>query len=279
MNPTAFPSLKKFETEVVAMVASLLGGDERTVGNMTTSGTESLLMAVLTAREHTRATKPHIIAPEMVLPASAHPAFEKAAHYFGVKSIRAQPHADRFNADVVAMEKAITPNTILMVGSAPSYPQGVVDPIRELAQAALRHNVLFHTDACVGGMLLPFVRKLGYMLNWITFDLVALLLVSAIAMAWFYPLTRERHARIRALLERRRQRAAKPPVPQRFDTAIISRIISLRLIMNSRQPDSTPRYLGLKRTELLIVLGLGAVLCGVIVTAALLISRAAPTIT
>jgi sphinganine-1-phosphate aldolase len=161
LNPTAFPSLKKFETEVVAMVASLLGGDANVVGNMTTGGTESLLLAVLTAREYARATKPHITAPDMVLPASAHPAFEKAAHYFGVKSIRVPVRSD-FRADVAAMEQAITPNTILMVGSAPSYPQGVVDPIRELAQVALRHNVLFHTDACVGGMLLPFVRQLGY---------------------------------------------------------------------------------------------------------------------
>src|SRR5512147_2800884 len=72
LNPTAFPSLKKFETEVVAMVAALLGGDANVVGNMTTGGTESLLMAVLTAREYARAAKPHITAPEMVLPASAH---------------------------------------------------------------------------------------------------------------------------------------------------------------------------------------------------------------
>ena len=178
LNPTAFPSLKKFETEVVAMVASLLGGDEHVVGNMTTGGTESLLLAVLTAREYARATKPHITAPDMVLPASAHPAFEKAAHYFGVKSIRVRLRPD-FRADVTAMEKAITPNTILMVGSAPSYPQGVVDPIRELAQVALRRNVLFHTDACVGGMLLPFVRKLGYPVPDFDFSIPGVTSISA----------------------------------------------------------------------------------------------------
>ncbi len=178
LNPTAFPSLKKFETEVVAMVAALLGGDANAVGNMTTGGTESLLMAVLTAREYARAVKSHITAPDMVLPASAHPAFEKAAHYFGVKSIRVPVRAD-FRADVAAMEQAITPNTILMVGSAPSYPQGVVDPIRELAQAALRHNVLFHTDACVGGMLLPFVRKLGYPVPDFDFSIPGVTSISA----------------------------------------------------------------------------------------------------
>jgi glutamate/tyrosine decarboxylase-like PLP-dependent enzyme len=161
LNPTAFPSLKKFETEVVAMTASLLGGDEHVVGNMTTGGTESLLMTVKTAREYARATRPDIQAPDMVLPASAHPAFDKAAHYFGVKAIRAPIRSD-YRADVDAMEKAITPNTILMVGSAPSYPHGVVDPIRDLAQVALKHHLLFHVDACVGGLVLPFVRQLGY---------------------------------------------------------------------------------------------------------------------
>lgn len=178
LNPTAFPSLKKFETEVVAMVASLLGGDANVVGNMTTGGTESLLMAVLTAREWARATKPHITAPEMVLPASAHPAFEKAAHYFGIKSIRVPLRAD-FRADAAAMEKATTPNTILMVGSAPSYPQGVVDPIRDLAAIAQSRNILCHVDACVGGLMLPFVRKLGYPVPDFDFSIPGVTSISA----------------------------------------------------------------------------------------------------
>lgn len=161
LNPTAFPSLKKFETEVVSMVAALLGGDDQVVGNMTTGGTESLLMTVKTAREYARAHQPAIQSPDMILPATAHPAFDKAAHYFGVKAIHVPVRSD-FRADVEAMEKAITPNTILIVGSAPSYAQGVVDPIRDLAPVALRHNLLFHVDACVGGLVLPFVRKLGY---------------------------------------------------------------------------------------------------------------------
>ena len=92
---------------------------------------------------------------------SAHPAFEKAAEYFGVKLVHVPTRSD-FRADVSAMEAAITPNTIMLVGSAPSYPQGVVDPIAELAQVALRRDVLLHVDACVGGMMLPFVRKLGH---------------------------------------------------------------------------------------------------------------------
>jgi sphinganine-1-phosphate aldolase len=161
LNPTAFPSLRELETQVVAMVASLLNGDDEVVGNMTSGGTESLLMAVKTAREWARAHRPEIESPEMILPLTAHPAFEKAAHYFGVKPVHIPVRAD-FRADVEAANAAITSRTILMVGSAPSYPHGVIDPIAELAQVAQEHQLLFHVDACVGGLVLPFVRRLGY---------------------------------------------------------------------------------------------------------------------
>jgi sphinganine-1-phosphate aldolase len=161
LNPTAFPSLRRFETEVVAMVGGLLGGDGHTAGNMTTGGTESILLAVLTAREWGRAHKPKVVQPEMVLPSTAHPAFDKAAHYFGVKAVRV-PVREDFRADVEAMRQAIALDTVLVVGSAPSYPHGVVDPIPELAGLAQQRDILCHVDACVGGMMLPFVRRLGY---------------------------------------------------------------------------------------------------------------------
>jgi glutamate/tyrosine decarboxylase-like PLP-dependent enzyme len=161
LNPMAFPSLRRFEAEVVAMTANLLGGDRQTAGNMTSGGTESILMAVKTAREWARDNRQAVAQPEMILPATAHPAFEKAAHYFSVKPVHI-PVGDDFRADVAAARAAITPQTILMVGSAPSYPQGVVDPIVELTQLAQEHDLLFHVDACVGGFMLPFVRKLGY---------------------------------------------------------------------------------------------------------------------
>lgn len=160
LNPTAFPSLRKFETEIVAMAISLLGGDQHAAGTVTSGGTESLLMAVKTARDWARAERPHITQPEMILPISAHPAFEKAAHYFGVKAVRTPLRTD-FRADVEAVRQAVNANTILIAGSAPAYPHGVVDPIRELAAISLEHGILFHTDACVGGFMLPFVRKLG----------------------------------------------------------------------------------------------------------------------
>jgi sphinganine-1-phosphate aldolase len=161
LNPMAFPSLKTFESQVVAMTSSLLGGDADTAGNMTSGGTESILMSVKTAREWAKAQNPRNSTPEMILPATAHPAFDKAGHYFGVKPVRI-PVQDNFRADVEAARAAITPSTILMVGSAPSYPQGMVDPIADLALAAQDNGLLFHVDACVGGFMLPFVRKLGY---------------------------------------------------------------------------------------------------------------------
>jgi glutamate/tyrosine decarboxylase-like PLP-dependent enzyme len=160
LNPTAFPSLRKFETEIVAMTASLLGGDQDTAGSVTSGGTESLLMAVKTARDWARKNRPEIQAPEMILPVTGHPAFEKASEYFGVKTVHI-PVREDYRVDVEAARNAITANTILMIGSAPAYPHGVVDPIRELAAIAQEHNILFHTDACVGGFMLPFVRKLG----------------------------------------------------------------------------------------------------------------------
>ncbi len=161
LNPAAFPSLRKFETEIVAMAASLLGGDDNAAGTVTSGGTESLLMAVKTARDWARKNRPEIKQPEMILPITGHPAFEKAAEYFGVKAVHIPVRAD-YRADVESARKALTANTILMIGSAPAYPHGVVDPIRELASIAKEHEILFHTDACVGGFMLPFVRKLGY---------------------------------------------------------------------------------------------------------------------
>ena len=161
LNPTAFPSLRRMETDVIAMSATLLGSQGQVVGNMTSGGTESILMAVKTARDWARAERPDITAPEMVLPRSAHPAFDKAGHYFGVRAVHT-PLTPDFQADVAAIRQAITPNTILLIGSAPSYPQGVVDPIPELAALAQEHGLLCHVDACVGGFMLPFVRRLGY---------------------------------------------------------------------------------------------------------------------
>jgi glutamate/tyrosine decarboxylase-like PLP-dependent enzyme len=178
LNPTAFPSLRKFETEVVAMAASLLGGEGGVAGNLTSGGTESLLLAVKTARDWARRHRPEIERPEIVLPVTAHPAFDKAAHYFGLTAVHVPVRPD-FRADIQAVEQAITPNTILLVGSAPSYPQGVVDPIAALAELAQSNGLLCHVDACVGGFMLPFVRRLGYPVPAFDFQVPGVTSISA----------------------------------------------------------------------------------------------------
>ena len=160
LNPGAFPGLRRMETEVVAMTARLLGGDDQVVGSMTSGGTESLLLAVKTARDWGRAHRNLSGPPEVVLTVTAHPAFEKAAHYFGVKLVYV-PVGEDDRPDPAEVEAAITENTVLVVGSAPSYPHGVMDPIPEMAAIAQKHGVLMHVDACVGGFLLPFWERLG----------------------------------------------------------------------------------------------------------------------
>ncbi len=161
LNPMVFKSLRQMEVETLELVADLLHGDSNTAGSLTSGGSESILMAVKTYRDEARALKPHITQPEMVLPISAHASFEKAAHYFGVKPVHV-PLTGDYRADVEAAERAITPNTILIVASAPAYPHGVVDPIAELGQLAIKHGLRLHVDACLGGFILPFVKQLGY---------------------------------------------------------------------------------------------------------------------
>ena len=162
LNPLAFPSLKKFETEAVSITIDMLNGDKGACGNITSCGTESLLMPVKTYRDWARDKFPQIKEPEMVVPSSAHPSFEKAADYFGVKSVRVPVDEKTYRADVKAMEKAINDNTILLVGSACDYPRGVVDPITELGVIAKEKGIGLHVDSCLGGFMLPFVRMLGY---------------------------------------------------------------------------------------------------------------------
>ena len=162
LDPTVFPSLLKLETDVVRAVIQLLRGDSNAVGHLTSGGTESIMLAVKAARDRARALKPQIKEPEMVLPKTAHAAFHKAAHYLSVKPVLVDIDPETFQVRAEDMEKAITENTILLVASAPSYSQGVIDPILEIGRIAQKQNLLFHVDACVGGLHLSFMRKLGY---------------------------------------------------------------------------------------------------------------------
>lgn len=158
LNPMAFKSLRRMEAEVVRMTATMLNGGPEATGTMTTGGTESVLMAVKAYRE--RGKKRGITKPEMVLPESAHVAFDKAGHYFGVK-LRKAPLDRDFKVDMAALRKLVNKNTVMLVGSAPQYPQGVVDPIPELSVLALEKGLPLHVDACIGGFVLPWLERLG----------------------------------------------------------------------------------------------------------------------
>lgn len=160
LDPTTFPSVMQLEREVVRMVISLLRGGPEVVGSMTSGGTESIFLAVKTARDKMRAER-GITAPEIVIPRTAHGAFHKACEYMGVKAVVADFDPETYRADVGAMRACVTPNTILLVGSAPSYAQGTVDPIPDIAALALEHDILCHVDACVGGIHLSVMRDLG----------------------------------------------------------------------------------------------------------------------
>jgi glutamate/tyrosine decarboxylase-like PLP-dependent enzyme len=159
LNADAFPSLKKFQADVVSTVNRWVHGDEVSAGFMTSGGTESILLAVKAARERGR-REFGITEPNVVLPTSAHAAFEKACYYFGLESRRVAVLPD-WRADVDAMRQAIDENTVLLVGSAPQYPQGVVDPIVDIAALARQRNINCHVDACMGGVTLTFLEQLG----------------------------------------------------------------------------------------------------------------------
>lgn len=156
LDPTAFPSLLRMENDIVAAAAALLGGGPETVGSVTSGGTESCMLAVHAAR----AARPHITAPKIVLPSTAHAAFHKAAHYFGIEAVTVPVDRD-FRADPAAMAAAIDDRTVLVVASAPSYAHGVIDPVPEIAAAAANRGVRCHVDACIGGWVLPYFRALG----------------------------------------------------------------------------------------------------------------------
>ncbi len=161
LDPTAFPSFAAVENDLVAAGLSLLGsGSPAEVGSLTSGGTESCMLAVLAARQRWRAQVGDPTArAAMVAPASVHPAFLKAAHLFDVDVVRVPVDPQTFRADVAATRAALDERTALVVASAPSYPQGVVDPVAELAALAAEHGTCLHLDACIGGWTLPFIRE------------------------------------------------------------------------------------------------------------------------
>lgn len=168
LHADVWPSGAKFDAEIVAMTAEMLGAaaaqtadpSAQVCGTVTSGGTESILLAMRTYRDWAR-EKRGIRRPEIVAPETAHVAFDKAAQYFNIR-LKKIPVDSSFRADVKAARRAITRNTIALIGSAPAFPHGTLDPIAELAELARERGIGFHTDACLGGFVLPWAEQLGY---------------------------------------------------------------------------------------------------------------------
>ena len=163
LHPDLWPSVTKFEAELVAMTSAMLHGDglrPAACGTVTSGGTESILLAMRTYRDDARELR-GVTEPEIVVPETAHAAFDKAAQYFGIRLVKVFVD-EQMRADIAAVRDAITDRTVAVVGSAVSFPHGAIDPIEEMAAVAAEHGVGFHTDACLGGFVLPFAEKLGY---------------------------------------------------------------------------------------------------------------------
>jgi sphinganine-1-phosphate aldolase len=163
LHPDLWPSITKFEAEVVAMTSAMLHGDRLeppACGTVTSGGTESILLAMRTYRDEARVTR-GVTAPEVIAPVTAHAAFDKAAQYFGMRLVKVPVGGD-MRADPDAVRAALSPRTVAVVGSAVQFPHGVADPIEELAALAAGAGVGFHADACLGGFVLPWAERLGY---------------------------------------------------------------------------------------------------------------------
>ena len=153
-----YPSATKLEAEIIAMTAAMLHGNAAVAGVVTFGGTESLINPMLVYRE--RARERGITQPEVIIPITAHVALEKAGHLLGIRVLRA-PLADDWRVDVGWVRDHLTPNTVALVGSAPNYAHGIIDPIEELAAIASERDLGMHVDACLGGFILPWGEKLG----------------------------------------------------------------------------------------------------------------------
>uniref|UniRef100_A0A7N6AGY1 sphinganine-1-phosphate aldolase n=1 Tax=Anabas testudineus TaxID=64144 RepID=A0A7N6AGY1_ANATE len=160
LHPDIFPGVRKMEAEVVRMACTLFHGGPNSCGTVTSGGTESILMACKAYRD--LAYERGVKYPEIIAPVSVHAAFDKAAHYFGMKLVHIPLDKKTMKVDVKAMKRAISKNTAMLVCSAPQFPHGILDPVEEVAKLAVRYNIPLHVDACLGGFLIVFMDKAGY---------------------------------------------------------------------------------------------------------------------
>uniref|UniRef100_A0A3B1KIT3 Sphingosine-1-phosphate lyase 1 n=2 Tax=Astyanax mexicanus TaxID=7994 RepID=A0A3B1KIT3_ASTMX len=177
LHPDIFPGVRKMEAEVVRMACTLFNGGPESCGTVTSGGTESILMACKAYRD--MAYERGIKHPEIIAPISVHAAFDKAAHYFGMKLIHIPLEKKTMKVDVKAMKRAISKNTAMLVCSAPQFPHGIVDPIVEVGKLAERYNIPFHVDACLGGFLIVFMEKAGFKLEPFDFRVKGVTSISA----------------------------------------------------------------------------------------------------
>jgi glutamate/tyrosine decarboxylase-like PLP-dependent enzyme len=163
------PSMFKMESEIISMTARMLNGDavkahhpeDEICGTITSGGTESILMAMKVYRDWAREEK-GIVTPEIIMPHTAHPAFDKSGNYFGIKMVHIPVSGPDFMADPEAVEEQINENTVAIVGSAGNYPYGLIDPLDKLSDIASKRGIGFHVDGCLGGFIFPWLEKLGY---------------------------------------------------------------------------------------------------------------------
>ncbi len=180
LGPLAFPSLAQMEREVIEMALSVLHGPQDATGAMTSGGTDSITMAMKTARDYARSQKGLSGRANVVLPQSAHPAFDKAAHLMDIEVRRIPLKTDgSYEADPAAMGDACDEGTVMMVGSAPNFPHGIIDPIEQLGAVAQAKGVWLHTDACVGGYFAPFARMNGVPVPPFDFEVAGVQSISA----------------------------------------------------------------------------------------------------
>lgn len=181
-----YPSATKLEAEIVAMTAAMLHGNDGVCGVLTSGGTESLINPMLVYRERGRVEK-GITEPEVIIPVTAHVALQKAAHLLGIRLLKA-PLRDDWRADVGWIRDHVTSNTVALVGSAPNYAHGMIDPIEELAGIALEHDIGLHVDGCLGGFILPWGEKLGYPIPHFDFRVPGVTSISADTHKYGYAL-------------------------------------------------------------------------------------------
>ncbi|XP_034407318.1 sphingosine-1-phosphate lyase 1 isoform X1 [Cyclopterus lumpus] len=177
LHPDIFPGVRKMEAEVVRMACTLFRGGPSSCGTVTSGGTESILMACKAYRD--MAYERGVKYPEIVAPVSVHAAFDKAAHYFGMKLVHVPLDEKSMKVDVKAMKRAINKNTAMLVCSTPQFPHGIIDPVEEVAKLAVRYNLPLHVDACLGGFLIVFMAKAGYPLAPFDFRVKGVTSISA----------------------------------------------------------------------------------------------------